>query len=475
MSKLEFEQVLPRLVDRVRCFVDAQRLPGLAVGLVANGELAWSQGFGLADRAEEKEINQHTLFRVASITKTFTATSILQLRDAGGLSLDDPLQQHIPEFAEAQSKGGRVEAVTLRRMLSHHAGLTTEAPLPCWDALEFPTRGQLLDSISRMEVVIPPDSAFKYSNLAFGLLGEVVARVSGRPYRDYVQSEILQPLALESTTFELSNEQRPRLATGYSPSINGATWDPAPHIALNGLAACGGLYSSPHDLARWIDHQFCSEAGGSDSQILAGTTIAESHRPQYLEADWSIAYCLGWRANRFGDRVYHGHGGGIFGFASQILFSQPHRLGIICLANVWPYSGLLALGGELLDLIVTGATPAEPSQPDTADAEAADGTEEVPAEFQELLGTYTAGQNIVLAVEYHQGSLRLARVPDYDYWLHVPAKLAPANAPHEFIVRGGRGAGETIAFESCADEDSRQFELGGFVYRRFLGGQTRVL
>ena len=467
VNDTELQVTLPKIAKRLTGGVETQRLPGLAVGIVSDQRLFWCHGLGAADRATGSLLDQHTLFRVASITKTFTTTAILQLRDSGRLSLDDPLQRHIPEFATAQGRGGSVQGVTLRRMMSHHAGLMTEAPLPCWDALEFPTHEQLLKSIARIEVVIPQESAFKYSNLAFGLLGEVVARVSGRPYIEYVTSEILRPLELESTTFEVSDEQRTRLATGYSPGESGEAGKPAPHVALNGLAACGGLYSSVGDLARWIGHQFCSGPDRTDSQVLAGTTIAESHRPQYLEADWSVAYCLGWRANRFGDRVYHGHGGGIYGFASQILFSKPHQLGVICLANVWPYAGLLGLAREVLDLVLAGQTVTAPSQQTAEDS--------APPEVHELLGSYTAGPGIVLMVEYRGGSLRLAAVPGSDDFLHVPGTLEVAETPREFIVRGGRGSGETVVFELSDDGDSMQFDLGGFVYRRIAaGGQEKT-
>lgn len=451
------EAVIAEITERLTPAVEQQRLPGLAVGIVSGRDLIWHGGFGLADLASGRRPDADTLFRVASITKTFTSAAILQLRDAGRLSLDDPLEKHLPEFSGARATGGSVQGVTLRRMLAHRAGLCTEAPLPCWDALRFPSREALLESIPQIEVVIPQDSAFKYSNLAFGLLGEVIARVSGRPYFEYMRSEILQPLGLESTTFELNDQQRERFAVGYSPSSYEDDLQPAPEVPLNGLSACGGLYSSVRDLSRWIGLQFQTGTDSDDAQILAGRTIEESHRPQYLEPDWSMGYCLGWRAQRSGDRVYHGHGGGIYGFASQILFLKPHCLGVVCLANVWPQPALPALASGILDVLVASDEEAQPSRRPIRPAA---------PELRELLGSYAAGPGIGLNVEYRGDSLCLAAASEEGYDLHVPATLEPTGKQCEFILRGGRGSGETVVFRLAGESNSMQFEVGGFVYRR---------
>ena len=452
------EAVIAEITERLTTAVEQQRLPGLAVGIVSGKNLIWHGGFGLVDLASGRHPDADTLFRVASITKTFTSAAILKLRDAGLLSLDDPLEKHLPEISGARANGGSVRGITLRRMLAHRAGLSTEAPLPCWDALRFPSREALLESIPQIEVVIAHGSAFKYSNLAFGLLGEVIARLSGRPYFEYMRSQILQPLGLESTAFELNDQQRERFAVGYSPSSYEDDLHPAPEVPLNGLSACGGLYSSVRDLSRWIGLQFQTGTDSDDNaQILAGRTIEEFHRPQYLEPDWSMGYCLGWRAQRSGDRVYHGHGGGIYGFASQILFSKPHEMGVICLANVWPQPPLPALASGILDVLVASGEESQPARRPIRPT---------PPELRELLGSYAAGPGIGLNVEYRGDSLCLVATSDVSYDLHVPATLEPTENPWEFLIRGGRGSGEAVVFRPAGESNSMQFEVGGFVYRR---------
>lgn len=427
-----------------------ERLPGLSAGIVHDQELVWSAGFGAADWEGGVAPDASTLYRVASITKTFTAAAILKLRDAGRLALDDPLHLHLPEFG--RERVGSIEHVTLRRMLSHHAGLTTEAPLPYWDSLAFPTRDALLDELPRVEAVIPPDTAFKYSNVAFGMLGEVVTRAAGVPYEEYVQSEILTPLGMHSSGLRPPSRQEGRLAVGRSP-LPGGGFEPAPHVELGGLAPCGQLYSSVEDLARWIALQF--RTGGNDREpVLAGTTLEEMHRPQFLEPDWSVAYCLGWRATRTGDHVYQGHGGGLPGFASYLLFSKPHRLGVILLSNVWPHPGLLGAATDVAEFLIESGWPVH-SEPEPAAP--------APPDAAQLVGLYEARSRIYVAVTLREGRLRLEKAPLGDLLLHGPAVLDPTGVGREYAVRTGRGAGERVRFTETPEGFA--FELGGFVYR----------
>lgn len=452
--------IVSRLEERLSRFAREARLPGLIAGLVHDQSLVWSRGFGFADLESGRVPDADSLVRVASITKTLTAAAILQLRDAGHLHLDDPLSRFLPEFENARGTADSVSGVTLRRMLCHTAGLTTEPPLPCWDSLEFPTREALLAAVPQLEVVIRQDSAWKYSNLAFGLLGEVVSRAAGAPYFEYVASRILQPLGMSSSVFELTAALRPRLATGYQRHLYDDQLSPAPYVLLGGLAACGQLHSSINDLARWISLQFRTDAeSASGAQILAGRTLEESHRPQFLEPDWSVGYCLGWRAVRRENRIYHGHGGGIHGFASQILFHKPTKLGLLMFANLWPYPDLYDRAVDELDGIVRAY-----EERDSEDEPLLQ-VGEPPEHIRKLLGPYVTPSGIAAQVEYRRGKLLLAAPVSGGYRLHAPAELNPTGAPDTFVVQGGRGAGEEARFVQNARGDW-EFALGGFVYRR---------
>ena len=189
---------------------------------------------------------------MASISKTFTATAVVQLRDRGLLSLDDPLVRHLPEFAAVRAHPGRVEDVTLRRLLSHRSGLVSEGPFAYWDTRQFPELEEVLAALPRTEVVLAPDAGAKYSNLAFALLGEVVSRLAGQPFPDYARGHLFEPLGMDSSSFLPREDLLARMATGYEPHPFEDRPQPAGHTPARGLAAAAGLYTTVADLARWL-------------------------------------------------------------------------------------------------------------------------------------------------------------------------------------------------------------------------------
>ena len=148
-----------------------ERIPSISAAAVGNGEVVWQEALGLAGVEPEDRATVDTQYRVGSITKTFTAAAVMQLRDGGELSLDDRLEQHLPDAGHG--------TLTLRRMLAHMSGLQREMPGYLWETLDFPDRAGLVSGLADAEQVLPPGARWHYSNLAFALLGEVVARRSG--------------------------------------------------------------------------------------------------------------------------------------------------------------------------------------------------------------------------------------------------------------------------------------------------------
>jgi CubicO group peptidase (beta-lactamase class C family) len=156
---------LSRLVREAQ---SGERIPSISAAAVGNGEIVWQETLGIADLEKGTEAEPNTQYRVGSITKTFTAAGVMQLRDAGVLELDDPLELHVPEAHHGH--------LTLRRMLTHLSGLQRELPGYVWETLEFPDREGLLAGLVDARQVLSPGARWHYSNLAFALLGEVVAR-----------------------------------------------------------------------------------------------------------------------------------------------------------------------------------------------------------------------------------------------------------------------------------------------------------
>ena len=210
------EGVADKLEATAASFVKQQRLPGAAVGVVTGEGLVWFGGIGFADVADRRAPEPTTLYRIASITKTFTGTAIMQLRDDGRLHLDDPAVDHVSELRDGMSPFGPIETLTIRRMLSHESGLQGDPPGTDWTVPVYEgVVARNLERIAEIGIRIPPNTQQKYSNLAYQLLGEIIARVSGMAYVDYVRDKILQPLGMASTAFEpLPEELRSRTATG---------------------------------------------------------------------------------------------------------------------------------------------------------------------------------------------------------------------------------------------------------------------
>ena len=264
-------------------FVKEHRLPGASVAVVHGDDLAWSTGIGLCDAAAGRTADDATLYRVASVTKTFTGTAIMQLRDEGRLDLDDPAVAHVPELSAAVGVSP-IENVTIRRLLSHESGLMGDAPGTDWEGPTY--QGSVTANLARASEIgvrVPPNTQQKYSNMGYQLLGEIVARVSGRPYAEYVREQILEPLGMSASGFPpLPDALRARMATGYT--VRQFSDELSESVAAPDNQAEGGLISCVADLARWISFQVregrrravgCAGAGGVDPGRDAPSPVSQ--------------------------------------------------------------------------------------------------------------------------------------------------------------------------------------------------------
>ncbi len=458
MTTGEVPALRPEHRSLVAGILAGRNIPGAAVGIVEGGQLSAFDGFGLADVEAKAKLTPDSLFRVASITKTVTATAILRLRDAGKLNLDDPLVLHLPEFTAARVRRGSLDQVTFRRMLAHRSGLMSDAPHDYWETHNFPAMDQILTELDRVAVVIEPDQASKYSNLAFALMGEVVARHEGREFSEHVRATILEPLGMTSSVFELHGDSRSRLATGYDARPFTVDVRIAPHPPLKGITAAGQLYSSVRDLARWIGFQLqigpSSEAGPN---VLAGSTLEEMHRPQFLDSDWRVGHCLAWLARRRGDEIHVGHEGSLPGYRSAHYFNKSTRSGVVVLTNRGWQNGAHDASLALLDAVVAEAHTQTSAGPHTS-------TEAMPSAYEPLLGIYAFHGIPDMRLVYRAGQLRIEAENPIDGSLHAPSALLPTADPLVFEVVEGRGAGELGHFRAVEGGEILAFALGAAVY-----------
>jgi len=462
-NDVDLAAIEQKIRDLVQYSMNKDRIPGMSVGIVRGDSLIAYYSFGTQRLGTDLSPTPLTISRVASITKTFTATAILQLRDLGKLELDDPLLLHLPDFTVASALHGTLEEVTLRRMMTHYSGLRTEHPLTDWDAPSFVSTEELLNGLAEIEIVIPQDSQWKYSNLAVGLLGHVIEKVSGVPYEQYIYEEITGPLGFGNTRFELDPEQKRLKATGYSPPTPGSDdLREAPYAPLLGIAAAGQLHSNVEDLAKWVSFQFSSGRKNHPSKVLAATTLAEMHRPVYLGDGWNSGQAIAWLLLRRGDLVLHGHGGGIQGFSSNITFDIKSQTGVIMLANIWPAPTPYNLPADITELVIEEIGP-------VAEQVASDLGDVSQDHASRYLGRYWAEPGAYVDVVFGETGFGLGTPGEGDYSLHGPAYLKndPAVGDQRvFRIASGRGAGELAEFSLDRNGRPESFRLGGFLYKR---------
>ncbi len=475
MADPVIEAVVPDLETHIQQTMADQRVVGLSIGIVRGQELAWSAGYGHADFEDGRAPDTRSLFRFDSNTKPMTAMAIMQLRDDGLLNIDDPLVEYIPEFAGTQQIAGRVEDVTLRRLMTHRSGLSGEVP-GTWHATGVgPTIEEVLEHIGETGIVIPPDSQHKYCNLGFVLLGEVVARLSGRSYSDYMREALLEPLGMTGSTFEPEIGEHRRV-TQYAWSTTSSRPEPARNLVFHGRKPAGGLHSTVEDMAKWIALQFRRdrnlERGGA--QILKGTTLREMHRLQYSDDDWTDGWCIGFSGIRHGEHVYLGHGGGNPGSLSRTVFNLATETGVIVATNSDGHTaqGDIALGA--LDRLMT----AEDALPAPLPAPPAP-IEDWATRFVGLYGsaageTGYGGPRRVAWVDDRLALLGpgvdLPRTIDTTGGAAMPCHLEPTDDPLVLRATDGRLAGELLRFRDGGGDTLEAFELIGLVFHRMQVG-----
>ncbi|ETI60448.1 beta-lactamase precursor (penicillin-binding protein), partial [Sphingobium sp. C100] len=240
------------LPDIDRIFADFQvdsHAPGLVYGIVANGRLVHVKGFGVQDLVHRRPVTADSLFRIASMTKAFTALSILKLREEGRLSLDDLAEKYVPELRGWTYPTKDSPRIRVRDLLTHSAGLVDDNP---WGDRQTPLpQGEFTRMLARgVPFSTTPGTGYEYSNFGYALLGRIIANVSGLSYRRYVERNLLAPLGMTSSSYEVSEWPVERRAMGYR--WEDGRWKPEPVMHDGAFGAMGGLQSSANDYARWV-------------------------------------------------------------------------------------------------------------------------------------------------------------------------------------------------------------------------------
>lgn len=321
------------LVDaRMRAFLDDRRLPGMSVAVVYGDSVVFARGYGYADVERKVPATPETVYRVASISKCFTATMLMQLRDAGRVRLDDPVGEYLPAFHLEHPQPG-APPITLRELATHTSGLEREADISYWRDNAFPTRDSLLALLSREPPPFPPMHAHKYSNVGFSLLGWALQSAAGEPYADYVKQHILEPLGMHSSGMALTPAIQAHLATGYVGPTATRPLTPAHAEEFRGLVPAAGLYTTPLDLARFAMLQM-EDPADTTSRVLRGSSVHQMQTVQWMSPDWKSGQGIGLALWRTADNsLAVGHAGYVGGFRSQMSIVPSARLAAIVMTN----------------------------------------------------------------------------------------------------------------------------------------------
>ncbi|SDZ11932.1 CubicO group peptidase, beta-lactamase class C family [Micromonospora pattaloongensis] len=331
-----------RLVDAL--VAEAQsvgQVPSLVLGVVRDGALAHFTGTG-----EQPRPDPGTQYRIGSISKTMTAALVLQLRDEGRLSLDDLLYRHLP--------GTPVGSVTLHQLLGHAGGLQREPEGEWWERSEGVDVDTLLAGLTPDKVAFPPHRSYHYSNLAYGLLGAVLERITGEEWATLLGKRLLDPLGLRRTSYHPVEPY----ARGYVVHPWHGTLREEPRTDTGAMAPAGQLWSTATDLATWA--AFLADPTPS---VLAPETITEMCAPVVISdlESWTHGHGLGLELYRVGERVYVGHNGSMPGYVASLAVHRPSRTAVIGYANAYGLrdGSLGALGLRAL----TAVLDREPARP----------------------------------------------------------------------------------------------------------------
>lgn len=338
--------------------IEIRGLPGAVVGVVAGDDLVWAQGFGHADIEADRPMETDTRFRMASHSKLFTATAIMQLREEGKLRLDDPVVEYLPWFEYEKASPGD-PPITIEHLLTHSSGLPREASSH-WTDFDFPTAAEVRALMPYRQAPFSPEVRWKYSNLAYTIAGMVVEEVSGMSWADYLKANIFDPLGMTASSVDVPD---PKLATPYGSRMPDGSRMVYPFVDARGMAAATGLTSTVEDMARFVSAQFREGSRGGD-RILSTASLREMHRVRMLENHWRSGQGIGFSVRRVDDELFVGHGGGYPGNTTNTTIQLDAEVGVIVLTNTND-SNPSQIAGELYGTVgeaVARATAEEEEQ-----------------------------------------------------------------------------------------------------------------
>lgn len=410
----------------------AWRVPGLAVALVKDGQIAYAKGFGFRDAAQTLPVDTDTLFRGASTTKAFCAALVAMLVDEGRLAWDAPVTTYIPELRFAG--GDEYRSVNLRDLLSHRTGLPRHELL--WYHNQTLTAQGLVARLPYLELSAPLRARYQYCNLTYALAGLVIERVTGQPWQAFAQARLFAPLGMTRVNLSAPEmAQDGNHAIGHTTRARKLLPVPLRHDPLLGLA--GAVNASITEYARWVQLQLAQGQWGG-RRLISTASMAAMWEPLILTSGTPRApdferghYGLGWRIDRYRDTLRVAHGGDLNGHTPRVVLLPQRNVGLAIMVNHGNHPFANAVTPDLLDRLL-GLPPGDNSARAIARRNAAEAAPPRPAPDAEkfLPGTRPSRPLSALAGTYRHAGYGDMHVAHTDQGLTVRYNDMPATLQH---------------------------------------------
>ncbi len=357
------DRALSAIEERFAKHFKASGRPAFAFGIVIDGKLALSKGYGVRDLAKGGAVDERTVFRIGSVTKVITALAALKLVDQGKLRLDAPAQDYLPELRRLVYPTRDAPPLTVRQLMTHSSGLPNMGKFDDTRTDRGVTEREVLRSLNGFALAYVPGTAVRYSNLGFGVLGLVVGRIAGVPFRDFVSRELLRPLSMNASVWDESAVEGGSLARAYAK--HGDSPAPVSHWRLGASEGSGGMYSSVADLARFVAFGLRATPPRNDADPgpVSRAAVRESHRSGQFYDAWlreqsppsvfASGAAMGWWVHsdcNFDQLVIKD--GAMEGYASVVAMLPSRGVGVVALGS-YPL-GMNAVAKEALQLLLDG-------------------------------------------------------------------------------------------------------------------------